>query len=175
MHILDNKKDSPLHLGIEGGHVGVAENLLLGRADNAVRGSKGDYPIHRAARRGHEEIVQALAHKGADLNCFTTGGRPPLAVAVLETPPTSKFFSWLGVLMRTVKLHCPINRPALGRCRQQNTLHHHRARRGRGRHRSQEPRGEDPALPFSLLWLARIPRSPCCTWGPMSTRKPTLD
>lgn len=47
----------------------MAQDLLLSGADHDVRGSLGEYPLHLAARRGRGDVVLALMHKRADLDC----------------------------------------------------------------------------------------------------------
>lgn len=77
VNIPDSSEDAPLRLAIEGGHVGLAQDLLIGGADPSGVGSKRNYPLHLAASRGQDEVVLGLVHKGADLNCRDSLGWTP--------------------------------------------------------------------------------------------------
>lgn len=68
MNVLDSDERGPLHLAIEGGHTGVAENLLLRGADPEVKASGGWRPIHAVAAYDRAEIVRNLLHSGVQMN-----------------------------------------------------------------------------------------------------------
>ncbi|CAM9170087.1 unnamed protein product [Ectocarpus sp. 8 AP-2014] len=81
----DATNEGPLHHAIKGGHVGIAEDLLLSGANPIQQaGFYGDFPIHLAAWHGLDEVVLALVQKGVDLNCLNTTGYNPLCMAVIR-------------------------------------------------------------------------------------------
>eukprot|EP00946_MAST-07B_sp_MAST-7B-sp1_P002995 g2995.t1 len=68
-----------LHLACFHGKVDLASLLLLGNNNANVHAvdSRGDQPLHLAARHGHPDIVEMLVRAGASLNhCNSRGSRP---------------------------------------------------------------------------------------------------
>lgn len=122
----DANKDAPLHLAIEGSHGGLADTLLLRGADPSVNNRDGVYPIHRAAYRGLDEAVLALAQKEVDLNSVDKYVWTPLRIAALQdnisnvrvllaegARPNFRMVSSFTVLHFTAENNEPIAIPAL--------------------------------------------------------------
>lgn len=63
---------TPLMWASEGGHIEVVRDLLNADAEIDVQDGKGRTALIDAAWSGHEEVVDALAEAGANLNLLTT-------------------------------------------------------------------------------------------------------
>ena len=62
--------------------------LLESNADVTTNDRNGNTPLHKAASKGHKDIVEILVEKGADLRAKNTHGNTALEVAA--TPQIRK-------------------------------------------------------------------------------------
>jgi len=69
---------SALHAATVGGHADVVEQLLTSGANVAISDDRGYAPIHIAAERAFDTIVQVLIDAGADTNALTKHHETPL-------------------------------------------------------------------------------------------------
>lgn len=75
--------DTPLLAAVQGGHIAVAEYLLLNGADVNVRaGPKSWGALHRAAHMGNVDMVSTLLYYKANLDEADIDGNTPLALAI---------------------------------------------------------------------------------------------
>lgn len=81
--ILDESKETPLHIAAREGFLKVAKLLLDNGAEvNAKDGSEAQ-PLHRACEEGHEELVKALCeHKDTDVTQKDEDGWYPIHLAI---------------------------------------------------------------------------------------------
>lgn len=70
---------TPLHKAAAAGHTGVAELLLVHKANVNARMKGGDStPLHWAADAGHKDVAELLLAHKADVNAKDHGGTTPL-------------------------------------------------------------------------------------------------
>lgn len=78
---------TPLHRAAEGGHMGMALDLLEQGANVNAADWEGRTPLHRAIESrhsGHSDMVLLLCERGANVNATTRYGRTPLHWAAYE-------------------------------------------------------------------------------------------
>jgi ankyrin repeat protein len=69
LNYLDNhsktKKWTPLHLASYGNHISIVRELLQNKADVHIKDELGMNPMHIAAKKGNQRIVEILREAGA--------------------------------------------------------------------------------------------------------------
>ncbi len=80
----DEYGQTPLQIAAEFGHTGIAELLLVYKADvNAVTNA-GNTSLYLAADKGYLAMVELLLAHNADVNAVTKEGNTPLSLATEE-------------------------------------------------------------------------------------------
>ena len=80
--VVDESKETPLHLAAREGHLRVVRQLVRAGAPLNVEDASGATPLQRAARGGHAWVVWWLLRRGASYRVPDSLGRLPLHYAV---------------------------------------------------------------------------------------------
>lgn len=83
VHVLDGENQGPAWFAADGGHADILRLLIAHHVDLETP-SDGHFPIHQAAWRGHEKVVELLLQNGADPDPVNDNGVTPLWLAAQE-------------------------------------------------------------------------------------------
>ena len=93
-------RENTLHLAAAGGHMDVAEFLLVNNADVNAKDNNGCTPLLLAVAKGHKDVAELLLTNKADVNAKASMGWTPLHYAAM----TCRCRTWRNCCWTTAQM-----------------------------------------------------------------------
>lgn len=85
----NKRRQTPLHIGVNKGHIGVVRILLELDCHPSLQDSEGDTPLHDAISKKRDDMIQLLLEHHADLTVTNNNGFNALHHAALRGNPSA--------------------------------------------------------------------------------------
>ncbi|XP_011445686.1 E3 ubiquitin-protein ligase MIB1-like isoform X2 [Crassostrea angulata] len=85
----NKRRQTPLHIGVNKGHIGVVKTLLDLGCHPSLQDSEGDTPLHDAISKKRDDMISLLLEHHADLTITNNNGFNSLHHAALRGNPSA--------------------------------------------------------------------------------------